>query len=168
MRVFCLRAPRVKLPLNLFLAFAALLGLALLLPPEQSAQTGKLSVSDMGDNTARVALLESLGITVQSTPQQVVQVLIPREFDAVFSAYNDLQKPLGLDLSRHRGKEALRYTYVVENCSYDGTVYANLLVRADKLIGADLCSARADGFLQALTDPLPGAPPTPPAADSAD
>lgn len=153
MRVWLLRAAQIKLPAILLCAFAALIALSVALPHgDGTPATAKVSFSGIKDNAGRVALFSAYGWEVQDEPAQIVQVIIPREFDEVFTAYNELQKPLGLDLSRHRGAAVKRYTYVVENYEYDGTVYGNLLLRDGTLIGADICSANADGFLQPLCE----------------
>ncbi len=98
-----------------------------------------------------VRFLESYGWTVEAQPQQIAEVKIPAQFDAVYDKYNQLQKAEGLDLSKYRGKTVKRYTYVITNYDYEGTVYANLLLYKDCVIGADVCSANAKGFLHGLT-----------------
>ena len=87
-------------------------------------------------DTDRVGFLSQFGYTVEETPIESVEVTIPDEFDKVFATYNELQKQVGLDLGRYKGKKVMRYTYKVTN--YDGysdTVYANLLVYKNKIIG---------------------------------
>ena len=50
---------------------------------------------------------------------------------------------------KYKGKEVMRYTYEVTNYpEYEGRVYANLIVYRNKVIGGDICSADAQGFLQ--------------------
>ena len=51
---------------------------------------------------------------------------------------------------KYRGKTVRRYTYIVKNHEYKGTVYAELLVYKDCVIGADVCSADADGFIHGI------------------
>lgn len=105
----------------------------------------------MKTDTDRVDFLSQFGYTVDATPIESVEVTIPDEFDKVFAAYNELQKQAGLDLGRYKGKKVMRYTYKVTN--YDGysdTVYANLLVYKNKIIGGDICSADPHGFAHGL------------------
>jgi hypothetical protein len=66
----------------------------------------------------------------------------------VFTGYNEIQKRQGLDLSKYKKKNVMRYTYEVKNYKdYDGTVYANIIVYRNKVIGGDICSADVTGFI---------------------
>ena len=81
-------------------------------------------------------------------------VVIPARFDSVYEDYNAIQQGQGLDLMRYRGKTVMRYTYPVRNyAGYDGTVYATLLIYKDRVIGGDICSASADGFVHGWEAP---------------
>jgi hypothetical protein len=92
--------------------------------------------------------LSQFGWTVDGANAQCVKVTIPSEFDKVFAAYNEMQRAQGLDLSKYKKKEVTRYTFVVTNYpDYDGTVYANVLVYKNKVIGGDICSADVEGFV---------------------
>ncbi len=99
----------------------------------------------------RISFLHSYGWDVEEEAYEVAQVVIPNEFDSVYSRYNELQKSEGLDLSGYKGKTVKRYTYIVKNYEYNGTVYANILVYKDKVIGGDICSADVNGFIHGLT-----------------
>ena len=99
----------------------------------------------------RTAYLRSLGWEVSSEPIEVREVLIPREFDAVMENYNRIQKEQGMDLFPIRGRTVRRYTYAVHN--YPGQpehVRADLFLYKGKIVAADLCSTRLDGFLHGL------------------
>ena len=99
-------------------------------------------------NEERVAFLASFGYEVTPEPAESETVTVPRDFDKVFAAYNELQKQQGLDLAPYAGKTVERYTYTVQNYpDFEGTVYANLLVYRGRIIGGDVCSADANGFL---------------------
>lgn len=92
--------------------------------------------------------LSQFGWTVDGGNAQCVKVTIPSEFDKVFAAYNEMQRAQGLDLSKYKKKEVTRYTFVVTNYpNYSGTVYANVLVYKNKVIGGDICSADVEGFV---------------------
>jgi hypothetical protein len=76
---------------------------------------------------------------------------MPKDFDRVVTEYNELQRRQGLDLSKYTGKRVTRYTYEVKNYEgYEGTVYVNLLVYRDKVIGCDISSADPTGFVAPL------------------
>lgn len=100
----------------------------------------------------RINFLSQFGYTVESEPIESVEVTIPKEFDKVFAAYNELQKSEGLDLGRYKGKTVMRYTYKVTNyAGYSDPVYANLLVYKNKVVGGDICSADPSGFAHGLS-----------------
>ena len=92
--------------------------------------------------------LAQFGWTVDGANAKSVTVTIPSEFDKVFAAYNEIQRAQGLDLSKYKKKELTRYTFVVTNYKdYEGTVYANVLVYRNKVVGGDICSADVTGFV---------------------
>ena len=105
-------------------------------------------------NTDRVKFLEQFGWEVETSPSNEVVVKIPENFDAVMSAYNDVQKKQGLDHEKFAGKEAVRYTYKVKNFpGYDGVVTANIIVFKKCVIAGDICSSDVDGFIRELAFP---------------
>lgn len=98
--------------------------------------------------------LSQYGWEVDSVLVEECEVTIPKEFDKVMTSYNEIQKQQGLDLSKYSKKTAKRYTYKVTNYpSYEGTVYANIIIYKDKVIAGDICSADAKGFIHTL--PMP-------------
>lgn len=108
------------------------------------------SFTNMKTNLDMVRFLESYGWSVESEPVKIVQVTVPKSFDAVYEKYNQIQIAQGLDLSRHKGERARLFTYVVTNYDYQGTVYANLLISGEKVIAGDICSADVSGFMHGL------------------
>ena len=99
----------------------------------------------------RVRFLASYGWQVSPEAIEIVEVTIPSEFDKIYTAYNELQKAEGLNLEKYRGKNVKRYTYTVENYDYESTVYANLIIYNDRVIGGDICSADVNGFIHGFT-----------------
>ena len=96
----------------------------------------------------RREFLARFGWEVSSEPALEDEVTIPGRFDDVYTAYNDLQKQQGLDLTPYRGKTCRRYVYTIENYSGDEErVLATLLVYDGRVVGGDLSSARLDGFM---------------------
>lgn len=90
---------------------------------------------------------------LEATPDEAteVEVTIPSEFDKVFAAYNELQREQGFDLSKYRKKTVTRYTYTLKNFeNEEGTVYVNLIIYRNRVIGADICSADVSGFICGL------------------
>lgn len=98
--------------------------------------------------------LSQFGWEVEDAPVEECEITIPKEFDKVLSTYNELQKQQGLDLSKYCRKTALRVTYKITNYpSYNGTVWANVIIYKDKVIAGDICSADAKGFIHTLHMP---------------
>lgn len=92
--------------------------------------------------------LSQFGWTVNGATAESVEVTIPAEFDKVFASYNEIQKEQGLDLSKYKKKDLMRYTFEVTNYEgYEGKVYANVLVYRNKVVGGDICSADVSGFV---------------------
>ena len=49
-------------------------------------------------------------------------------YDDIYQKYNQLQITDGMNLEKYKGKSVKRYTYLVSNYDYNGTVYANLII----------------------------------------
>lgn len=114
---------------------------------ENSIQYDKIKT-----NEDRIAFLKQFGWEVTATPLEEQNITIPSEFDKVFTGYNELQKKQGLDLSKYKKKDMVRYTYQITNYSdYDGTVYANILVYKNKVVGGDICSSDISGFVHGFS-----------------
>ena len=146
------RAWRIKLFLMLALSAALVAVLILCIPVQAvtavSASDGSRVYTVVKSNEDRVNFLRRFGWEVETEPCETVNVTVPEVFDGIFEGYNKLQNEQGLDLSRYRRKTVTRYTYTVTNYpDYDGVVYATLLVYRGRVIGGDICSAEADGFI---------------------
>lgn len=154
MFIYSVKASSIRFFTVLVLSVALLTALIILVPtyePMSVTASETINFSKIKTNEDRVNFLAQFGWTVAKQPLEEVAVTIPDEFDAVFMEYNNLQKELGLDLSRYKRKDVMRYTYQVNNYpGYDGVVYASVLVYKNKVIGGDLCSADVNGFVTSL------------------
>lgn len=158
MFIYSMRAGTIRFFCIVCVALIALATLIAFVPELQPAaaansdaveQEQTVSFEKIRSNEDRIAFLASFGWEVDSTPLESTTVTIPREFDKVFSAYNELQRGQGLDLSSYNGRTVERYTYTVTNYeNFEGTVLANLLVYRGRVIGGDICSADTSGFIQ--------------------
>lgn len=63
------------------------------------------------------------------------EVVVPYEFDEVYTEYNKLQKECGLDLERYKGRQVKRFRYELDS-SNPG--FAVLLVYSGRVIGGHL------------------------------
>ena len=102
---------------------------------------------NISTNEDRIAFLKKYGWEVEPEAKEITEVTIPGKFDQVYRQYNELQTGEGLDLEKYKGKSVKRYTYLVTNDEYEGSVYANLLIYRNRVIGGDLCSADVSGFI---------------------
>ena len=105
-------------------------------------------------NEQRLEYIAAFGWVVEPEPVEIIEIIIPTQFDALYEEYNAMQKQMGYDLSRHAGRRGKRYTYVVTN--YPGQtqdVRLNLLVRDNRVIGGDVYSPGPDGFMHGLALP---------------
>ena len=93
---------------------------------ETSAQT--FSPVAAADDTERIGFLRDLGYEVTPQSVEVREVLIPDEFDEVFTQYNDLQKTAGMDLEPYHGKRVKCWTYTVLNYPGEEGVLAHLYI----------------------------------------
>lgn len=87
----------------------------------------------------RVNYLKNFKIEVHEDPHQVVEVLVPEEFEGPYQAYNDLQKEQGFDLTKFKGKTCKQWSYLITSPKdKDGKTVANLLVIDNNIVGADV------------------------------
>ncbi len=99
-------------------------------------------------NEERLAFLQSFGWQVEPEPVETREVAIPAEFSDIYSAYNEMQKAQGFDLSLIKGEPVTQYRYRVTNYpGVEGEVYATILVREGVVVGGDVALDTADGFM---------------------
>lgn len=100
-----------------------------------------------GTNEERVAFLQSFGWQVDSDPAETREVMIPAQFNDVYTTYNVMQKAQGFDLKPYAGETCTQYKYKINNYPDETEVYATLLVYGDLIIGGDVACAEVDGFM---------------------
>lgn len=160
MFIYSFRASTLRFFAVVGLAAAALVALIVFVPAYEggSYPSGatdaalKVNFDGIKTNEDRIGFLEQFGYTVSPDPVETVDVVVPSDFDRVFSGYNELQKAQGLDLAKYKGKNVTRYTYNVTNYPEDanpsgGKVWANLVIWRGKVIAGDICSADPAGFI---------------------
>jgi len=158
MFVYSIKASSIRFFSVITLSVLALITIIALIPTYEPTAAPTLSNGEtinydkIKTNDDRINFLRKFGWEVESAPKEEAAVTIPAEFDKVFLGYNELQKRQGLNLAKYKRKEITRYTYVVTNYpDYSGTVYANLLVYRNRIIGGDICSADVNGFIHGFT-----------------
>ena len=151
MFIYTVKASRLKFFAMLISSMAILLTLASVIPNDRdygSVAVVTYDYNNIVNNDDRVEFLEGFGYTVDESPVEIVEVKIPQKFDSVYEKYNDVQRAQGLNLKRYTGKNAIRYTYKINNYkdASDG-VYANLLIYNNKIIAGDVYSMGVNSFL---------------------
>ncbi len=94
----------------------------------------------------RGEFLRELGYTAQKSTEKETEVIIPINFDKVYTSYNEMQRCADFDLSGYRGCQAVMYTYDLSNFYKYQEVKANLLVIRGRIIGGDITTREQDGF----------------------
>ncbi|MFA9379582.1 MAG: DUF4830 domain-containing protein [Acetanaerobacterium sp.] len=103
------------------------------------------------NNAQRVTYLEGFGWDVSDEPIEVCEIILPESFDEVYKRYNEIQKTQGMDLEKHKGRRAKRWTYLVLNYPSDDEVHANVIVCDDKVVAGDICSVALGGFIHGFS-----------------
>ncbi|OGO93246.1 MAG: hypothetical protein A2Y17_02670 [Clostridiales bacterium GWF2_38_85] len=155
MFVYTLKASTIKFFGVVLLSVVVLIALVAAIPDYNTGEVAAVAINydDIKTNENRVEFLESFGYTIKTEPSEVVEVVIPDEFNSIYETYNNIQKSQGLNLKKYQGKKITRYTYEVENYGYDGRVLANLLIYKNKVIGGDVCSLDGEGFIHGFENP---------------
>ncbi len=109
---------------------------------------------DSSTNRMIVEYIENLGWDIEDSPEEITHMTFPNEFDAVYRAYNDVQKASGFDFEQFRGKKVTRYSYRVLNhkMSDEVCVIASVYVCDGTVIGGDVASSDGEGFLHSIAD----------------
>lgn len=157
MFIYTMKISKKKVILAI-LAVAVAIMIIILLKPSEDAYTvlsqqqdeaimTAITVGGVKTNEDRRIFLSEKGLEVSKEEISMRNVQIPQEFDEVYTKYNELQKNQGFDLSKFKGKAVELYTYEIYNYDSTDTVYANLLIYNEKIIGGDIQSASLDGFI---------------------
>ncbi|MBE6827389.1 MAG: DUF4830 domain-containing protein [Ruminococcaceae bacterium] len=156
MFVYSVNKRQIKLALIVFCLLTMCLILAAL--TKQSIETIKINEYNLSAKTAdeRIAYLSQFGWSVNPEPVEVKEIIIPAEFDEVYSNYNNIQKEQGFDLEQYKAQRAKKWTYTVINYpGYEGKdcIRATLLIINGKVIGGDVCSVELNGFMHGFLNP---------------
>ena len=111
----------------------------------------KPSAITLETESEMLEFLHSLGWETSAEAINCRDVIIPEEWNEVYTKYNELQLAQGFDLAKHKGEEAKIYSYTVLN--YDGkpeNIVANLVISDGRLIAADISCTELGGFMQGI------------------
>ena len=99
----------------------------------------------------REQFLSQFGWEIEPDPLDARDVIIPAEFDGTLSGYNEMQKEMGFDLEKYKGRRVKKWEYAVTN--YPGNirnVKATLLIYKGRVIGGDISGVGSERFTHAL------------------
>ena len=151
MFIYSLKAKTIKFFGLICLCLVAVISAVAFIPgyvEASAAPDGEINYSKIKNNEDRINFLKQFGWETSAEATDSEEVTIPAEFDKIFAGYNEIQKRQGLDLTKYKGKDMMRYTYEITNYpGYEGKVMANILVYRGKVVGGDICSADMNGFI---------------------
>ncbi len=155
MFVYSVKTNQIKV--FLLVGFVLITAVSLFILSNESQETVSQSEMLLSAETheERMKFISQFGWKIDEEPVQVKEVLIPTEDDDIYSAYNDIQRSQGFDLTEYAGQRAKCWTYTVKN--YEGyenqeCIHANILVVDGKVIGGDICSVELDGFMHGFSN----------------
>lgn len=150
MFVFSLKSKKLKIVLLVLLITIAAVVLFWLLGRDSQVWSDPTINYSAENADERLAFLAQFGWDVGEDPIEVAEVIIPAQFDEVYSKYNEIQEEQSLDLKLYANERVKRWTYSVKNYpgfEEDLSIRANLLVYEGRVIGGDICSVALDGFM---------------------
>ncbi|MCH5296850.1 MAG: DUF4830 domain-containing protein [Ruminococcus sp.] len=105
--------------------------------PNDSATCDELGKYSLVAQTVggEIGFLKHFGFDVISESRECETVTIPSEFNETYEEYNELQKKIGLDLEKYKGRDAQKITYELNNSDEK---YAVILTINGRVIGAHL------------------------------
>lgn len=163
MFIYSFKASTLKFFGVIGIAVITLIALVLLIPtnttattPEIATMNENISFNNVKSKSDGAKFLAQYGWEVEDNVVEECEITVPADFDKIMTQYNEIQKQQGLDLTKYQKKTVNRYTYKVTNYpNYSGTVYANVITYRGKVIGGDICTADAKGFLHTFSMPKP-------------
>ncbi len=158
MFIYTLKASTIKFFAVICVSLAAIITLIAFVPAYgegiTASKDGEINYTGIKTDADRREFLSQFGWQVSGEAIEEKEVVIPSEFDKIFTGYNEIQKRQGLDLSDYKKKKVMRYTYEITNYDgEDGKVYANVIVYRNRVIGGDICSADVTGFIHGFEKP---------------
>ena len=154
MFIFTTKVNKKKLLTGAVFVLAIILLVIIISTMSKEAWNEATPTSVVKTNEERVSYLTALGWEISDEPIEEQVITIPKEFDDVYTQYNEIQLKQGFDLTKYAGLEATRYTYEVKNHpDTTGKVVADIIVYRNKIIAGDIQSTAMDGFMSGLDFP---------------
>ena len=126
--------------------FVLLCFFSLRLSPKDTVTVGDSSVSLTAENEGDI---ENFLSDTGYEPSEIVmkrEIVIPSEWNEIYTSYAELQKSQGFDLGKIKGKTAMEYTYALQNSD----LFAVITVCDNRIAAAHLSKLNGDGETEAL------------------
>ncbi len=103
--------------------------------------------SDSKTNQANIDFINNYGWVVENSPQEIMFITLPQQFDGAYETYNELSKMGGFDLSPYKGRRITRYSYRLLNHknSKHETIFLHIFLYKNEIISAYISSMEVDG-----------------------
>ena len=144
MFVISVKSSKIKIILFSVFVLLVLVASVLFFAEKQTSSAlseGAISIR-ASDEKQRIQFLSQFGWDFDTEPVEVKEIIIPNEFDEVYSEYNELQKKQSFDLEDYKGAAAKKWTYNINNFpGYENKkdyVQANIIVYNGNVIAADI------------------------------
>ena len=111
------------------------------------------SLKNYKTNEDRISFLNSFGWQVEEEPYEAKTIIIPVEFNNIYTKYNDLQISQGYDLNNYRGQTVKRWTYSIQNYPKQSIAYASIYIFNDKIIAGDVYTTGINGIMHGFKYP---------------
>ncbi len=149
MFVYSMKASKSRmLPLIVLIALVLAVLIALIWFPAERTMIASTAVSADSDE-ACAAYLTGLGYTAELPAVSVREIRLPTAFDDALTAYNELQRTVGFDLSGFAGQRVKCRIYDLAEHPSGIPSQARLYTYDGRLIGGDI-SAADGSFIDAL------------------
>ncbi|MCL2530994.1 MAG: DUF4830 domain-containing protein [Oscillospiraceae bacterium] len=159
MFIYSVRSKKLKNVVLAVLGVAAIVALLFLTRGGTQMAAGNAMRTAASTAQERQEFLAQFGWEISDDPIEVSEIIIPAEFDEVFTRYNEIQLAQNFDLTDFQGQRVKRWTYEVLNYpGYEGrrgVVQANLIIDRGQVIGGDVLSLELGGFLHGFERPQP-------------
>lgn len=117
--------------------------------PSDTVEVGGEDVGlKIGSDEDIEAFIDKCGYTVEGCVSDD-EITIPKNWNDVYSAYNDLQKQQGFDLRAYKGRSARKLVYALS----DPDAYVTILISGGRIIAADVATNQQGESPQPLIQP---------------
>lgn len=157
MFIYTVKSKQIRAILIILFIVLTVAVLVFLSKDSENVSKDKSSVNlSAANDSERMSFISQFGWEVSAEPTEIREIIIPEEFDEVYTKYNEIQLSQGFDLNSFKGMRVKKWTYAVKNyAGYEDKdcIRINLLILDGKVIGGDVCSVELDGFMHGFSKP---------------